>query len=54
MADDLKIGRHFFHKKKELSHYDIPVKRIKEITDKCDQVLPGWKDMANLIKDQLK
>lgn len=31
MAEDLGIKRCWFHK----NHYDIPKRRIKEITDKC-------------------
>lgn len=31
MAEDLNIKRCFFHK----NHYDLPKKRIKEITAKC-------------------
>jgi len=31
MAEQLKIHRCWFHK----SHYDIPKRRKKEITDKC-------------------
>ena len=37
MADDLGIGRHWFHKGK-LPHYDIPKTRIDEITTKCEVV----------------
>lgn len=45
MADDLNIGRHFFHFKnrklensKPRPHYDIPANRIAEIREKCDVV----------------
>ena len=31
MAEDLNIKRCWFHK----DHYDIPKRRIKEITEKC-------------------
>lgn len=34
MADDLGIKRCWFHK----NHYDIPKKRIEEITEKCTLV----------------
>jgi len=34
MAKDLGIRRYWFHK----NHYDIPKRRIKEITDKCTVV----------------
>jgi len=36
MADDLNIKRCWFHK----NHYDIPKKRIKEISDKCQIISP--------------
>lgn len=32
MAEDLNIKRCWFHK----DHYDIPKRRVKEITDKCN------------------
>lgn len=39
MADDLGIKRRWFHKgKRGKSHYDIPKKRIEEITAKCEVV----------------
>lgn len=34
MADDLKIGRHFYDPN-PVRHYDIPAKRINEIKAKC-------------------
>lgn len=34
MADDLDIGRHWFHNGR-IAHYDIPKRRIDEITEKC-------------------
>lgn len=36
MADDLNIGKHWFHK----DHYDILKMRIDEITKKCTVVSP--------------
>jgi hypothetical protein len=40
MADDLKIGRHFFEYSEHgrLPHYDIPATRISEITKRCTVV----------------
>lgn len=39
MAQDLNIGKHWFHKGKSgLDHYDIPKNRIDEITAKCELV----------------
>ena len=46
MADDLNIKRSWFHK----NHYDIPQKRIKEITDLCNKV--SSKDIINIIKQK--
>ena len=52
MAEDLKIGSHFYHKgKRNLPHYDIPAKRIKEIQAKCIIVSP--KVIVNIIKGKL-
>lgn len=34
MAESLGIKKCWFHK----DHYDIPIRRIKEITDKCELV----------------
>jgi len=45
MADDLNIDRVWFHK----DHYDIPKKRIKEITDKCDRLVSS-KEIVRIIK----
>jgi tetrahydromethanopterin S-methyltransferase subunit G len=44
MADELKIGRHWFHK----DHYDIPKKRIEEIKKKCEIV--SSKEIVKIIK----
>jgi hypothetical protein len=41
MAKDLGIKKCWFHK----NHYDIPKRRIKEITDKCVVV-----DSDNIIR----
>lgn len=40
MAEDLGIKRCWYHAKKGREHYDIPKKRIKEITEKCKLVSP--------------
>jgi hypothetical protein len=44
MADELNIKRCWFHK----DHYDIPKKRIKEITDKCNLV--NSKEIVKIIR----
>jgi hypothetical protein len=44
MAADLGIGRHWFHK----NHYDIPKKRIDEISSKCTFV--SSKDIVKIIR----
>lgn len=55
MADDLNINRCWFRNKKPKGtalrkpHYDIPVKRMKEIQDKC--VVVPYKTIMKIIKD---
>jgi hypothetical protein len=49
MAKDLGIGKHWFHKGK-LAHYDIPKKRINEISSKCEVVTS--KEIVLIIKGQ--
>lgn len=44
MATDLDIGRHWFHK----NHYDIPKRRMDEITSKCTVV--SSKDIVKIIR----
>ena len=44
MADDLGIKRCWFHK----DHYDIPKKRIDEITAKCEMV--SSKDIVRMMR----
>ena len=39
MADDLCINRCWFHSGKH-SHYDIPKRRVDEITEQCTVVSP--------------
>jgi hypothetical protein len=46
MADDLGIKRCWFHK----SHYDIPKKRIDEITRRCKVV--SSKEIVMIIKSR--
>jgi hypothetical protein len=46
MAEDLRIGRHWFHGGR-LAHYDIPKKRIEEITSKCQVV--SSKEIVKII-----
>lgn len=43
MASDLKISSHWFHR----NHYDIPKRRIDEVTSKCDIV--SSKDIVRII-----
>lgn len=45
MAEDLNIKRCWFHK----NHYDIPKRRIEEITQKC--ILVSSKDIVKIIKE---
>lgn len=44
MANELNISRLWFHK----NHYDIPKKRIEEITKKC--ILVSSKTIVRIIK----
>jgi hypothetical protein len=44
MAEELNIKRCWFHK----DHYDIPKKRIDEITNKCKVI--SSKEIVNIIK----
>jgi hypothetical protein len=46
MAVDLEIKRCWFHK----DHYDIPLKRIHEITSKCRVV--SSREIFEIIKSQ--
>jgi hypothetical protein len=48
MADDLNIGRHWFHSVYGLDHYDIPKRRITEIEARCTIVTP--KDIVKIIR----
>ena len=51
MAEKLNIKNWWFHKKKNgLSHYDIPIGRIKEITEKCELV--SSKDIIKIIRNE--
>ena len=45
MAEDLKIKKCWFHK----DHYDIPVRRIEEITEKC--ILVSDREIVNIKKE---
>lgn len=46
MAEDLNIKECWFHK----NHYDIPKKRIDEITQKC--VLVNSREIVKIIKGE--
>jgi hypothetical protein len=46
MANDLQIGKHWFHGGR-LAHYDIPKKRIDEITSRCQVV--SSKEIVKII-----
>jgi len=48
MAQELGLKRHWYHKGK-FPHYDIPVKRISEIQEKCQVVTS--KELLNIIKE---
>jgi len=46
MAEDLKISYFWFH----TDHYDIPKRRIQEITEKC--TLVNSRTIVKIIKDE--
>jgi uncharacterized protein YrrD len=46
MAKNLNIKRCWFHK----DHYDIPLKRINEITSKC--IVVSSKEIVKIIKHE--
>jgi len=46
MAKDLNISRDWFHK----NHYDMPKKRIQEITEKC--ILVNSRTIVKIIKGE--
>jgi len=46
MAKDLNIKRCWFHK----DHYDIPMRRIEEIMEKCEVV--SSKEIVKIINDK--
>lgn len=48
MAEQLGIGRHFFHNTNK-PHYDIPAKRVDEITEQCQKV--GTRELIGVIRD---
>lgn len=50
MAKDLKISRWWYHKGR-YPHYDIPKRRIKEISDKCTIITS--REILLKIKDNL-
>ncbi len=50
MAVDLNIKRCWFHSGSRYPHYDIPKRRIKEITDKCNLVDP--REILAIIKGE--
>lgn len=50
MADDLGIKRCWFHAGKK-PHYDIPKRRINEITDKCEVITS--EEIVTIIKMHL-
>jgi hypothetical protein len=47
MANELNIKKCWFHK----NHYDIPKRRIKEITDKC--TLVNTHDIIRVINENI-
>jgi len=52
MAADLDIKRCWFHRNASYAHYDIPKRRIQEITDKCKLVTS--RVILSIVKGQFK
>lgn len=53
MADELNLERHWFHKgKRNKPHYDIPIKRIEEITSKCHDIVSD-REIVKIIKENV-
>ena len=50
MAEILGIKRCWFHSSNNKAHYDIPKKRIKEITNKCKVV--DSREILKIIKNE--
>ena len=50
MAEDLGIKRCWFHRSGRLSHYDIPKRRIAEVTARCEIV--SSRTILSVIKDE--
>lgn len=48
MAEDLGIKRCWFHGTNGLAHYDIPKRRLEEITSRCEIVTS--KKIVEIIK----
>jgi hypothetical protein len=46
MADELRIKRCWFHK----THYDIPIKRIGEIKNKC--IFVSSKEIVSIVRNE--
>ena len=51
MAKELNIKSCWFHNAK-YPHYDIPKRRIKEITEKCNLIDP--REILSIIKESLE
>lgn len=51
MAEDLNIKRCWYHPSSILPHYDIPKKRLEEITAKCEVV--SSKKIVQIITNSL-
>lgn len=47
MSEELNIKKCWFHK----NHYDIPKRRIKEITEKCKLI--SSKEIIKIINEKL-
>jgi len=53
MADDLEIKRCWYHYSKGRSHYDIPKKKIDEISKHSNSFLISSKQIMTIINNAL-
>jgi hypothetical protein len=51
MGKKLKLKKHWYHKSKGgLGHYDMPKKRIEEITNQCEVITS--KEIIKIIRNE--
>lgn len=53
MAEDLQLNKCWFHSKGDLSHYDIPKRKISEFLDNSKIKVISTKELFKFIKNGL-